>query len=148
MTEENNALAVQVGGNHYKAMKIQPVEFVMINRWDFCASSILKYVLRHANKNGRQDLEKALHFAQLRLALLGLGAEQVCEAIEMRDFITANSVPVEEGDALTALARVVWENSTRAYQELTDAIKHLISIRYPEPTTGELRDALHDYLIG
>ena len=124
-----DALTVQVGGGHYKTMKIQPVEFAMANRWDFCASSALKYILRHGDKNGQQDLEKALHFGELRQSL-HCGTVLVQDVIEMRDFITANAVPPEEAAALTALARVVWENSTRAYLELKAAIEHLITVRY------------------
>lgn len=126
---KSDALNIQVGGTHYRGMKIQPVEFAMANRWDFCASCALKYLLRHGDKNGRQDLEKAIHFGELRQSLCDqrwIGGE----IIEMRDFITANAVPAEEAAALTALARVVWENSTRAYLELKAAIQHLITVRY------------------
>lgn len=66
MTE--NALAVQVGGSHYQNKAIQPVEFGMANQLDCCAFSILKYTSRHREKNGRQDLLKAEHFVDLRLA--------------------------------------------------------------------------------
>jgi len=61
-----NALERQVGGTHYKGMKIQPLEFAMANAWDAGAFSILKYLSRHATKNGLQDVEKALHFIDLR----------------------------------------------------------------------------------
>jgi len=36
----------QVGGNHYKKYKIQPVEFIIKNKLDFCQGSVIKYVLR------------------------------------------------------------------------------------------------------
>lgn len=65
-----DALKVQVGGGHYAKLKIQPVEFIMENQWDFCAGSVVKYLTRYRDKNGRQDLEKAKHFVQLRQASL------------------------------------------------------------------------------
>lgn len=125
-----DALKVQIAGSHYSKLKIQPMEFSMANGWDACSHTVLKYVTRHQDKNGRQDLEKALHCADMRLALLDLGAKPVREVIEMPDYIVANALPPEEAAALTALARVVWENSTRAYLELKAAIEHLITVRY------------------
>lgn len=89
-----DALAKQVAGDHYKSMRIQPVEFAMANRWDFCASSALKYILRHASKNGRQDLEKALHFIELREGLHP--GWKAAEVIYMQDFIIANTVAKAE----------------------------------------------------
>ena len=58
-------LDTQVGGNHYKDCAIQPVEFAMKNNLDFCQASAIKYIVRHASKNGKQDLEKAKHFIDL-----------------------------------------------------------------------------------
>lgn len=68
--QQESALAVQVGGGHYKTLAIQPVEFCMSNDYDFAAASIVKYVTRHRSKNGKQDIEKALHFARIRGELL------------------------------------------------------------------------------
>ena len=130
-----DALKVQIAGSHYSKLKIQPMEFSMANSWDACSHTVLKYVTRHQDKNGRQDLEKALHCTDMRQALQGptpggRHAWKMAEVIEMQDYILANAVPPEEAAALTALARVVWENSTRAYLELKAAIQHLITVRY------------------
>ena len=37
------ALERQIGGNHYKEMNIQPVEFIMSNNMGYCAGNIVKY---------------------------------------------------------------------------------------------------------
>lgn len=66
-SELEKALDVQIGGNHYKSMKIQPVEFALANNLDFCQGSAIKYILRHAEKGGKQDLEKAKHFIDLMI---------------------------------------------------------------------------------
>lgn len=58
---EQDPLAVQVGGDHYKTLKIQPMEYSMANNLDACQHTIIKYVTRFRNKNGLQDLEKARH---------------------------------------------------------------------------------------
>lgn len=59
------ALEVQVGGGHYKDMKIQPVEFCMANKLDYCQSNVIKYVCRFRNKGGKMDLLKARHYIDL-----------------------------------------------------------------------------------
>ena len=56
-----SALDVQVGGGHYKGMKIQPMEYSMANGLDACQHTIIKYVSRFRDKGGLQDLEKARH---------------------------------------------------------------------------------------
>lgn len=67
--DKDNPLEKQVGGNHYKDMAIQPVEFCMKNNLNFCVSSAIKYLCRYKNKNGKQDLEKAKHFIDLLIQL-------------------------------------------------------------------------------
>lgn len=52
----------QVGGDHYQ-MKYQPVVFINDNGLSFLEGNIFKYLIRHPYKNGKQDLEKALHYA-------------------------------------------------------------------------------------
>ena len=55
----------QVGGNHYKKMKIQPSKFVIENELLFPEGSVIKYICRHRFKNGKEDLEKAVHFIEM-----------------------------------------------------------------------------------
>ena len=74
MTEENqkidNALDKQVGGDHYKDCDIQPVEYIFKNDLDYFEGNVVKYITRHRKKGeGRKDVEKAIHYAQLILEL-------------------------------------------------------------------------------
>jgi hypothetical protein len=55
----------QVGGNHYKKYKIQPIEFIIKNNIGFVEGNIIKYVLRFKEKGGVQDLLKAKHYIEL-----------------------------------------------------------------------------------
>ena len=55
----------QVGGNHYKNYKIQPVEFIIKNNIGFVEGNIIKYILRFKEKGGVQDLLKAKHYIEL-----------------------------------------------------------------------------------
>ena len=55
----------QIGGSHYKKMKIQPSKFVIENELLFPEGSVIKYICRHRFKNGKEDLEKAVHFIEM-----------------------------------------------------------------------------------
>lgn len=52
----------QIGGTHYKGRKIQ--------HWDYAAQlpylegQATKYIDRHARKNGKEDLLKAIHYLE------------------------------------------------------------------------------------
>lgn len=54
----------QVGGTHYSGLKIQPTEYIHANKLGFIEGNIIKYVTRHSQKNGKEDLLKALHYLQ------------------------------------------------------------------------------------
>jgi hypothetical protein len=55
----------QIGGTHYKKMKIQPSRFVIENKLPFPEGNVIKYICRHPYKVGKQDLEKAKHFIDM-----------------------------------------------------------------------------------
>lgn len=59
----------QVGGNHYKDLAIQPVEYIFKNNIGYFEGCVIKYVTRWKNKGGLQDLEKAKHFLELLIEL-------------------------------------------------------------------------------
>lgn len=63
-----NPLNIQVGGNHYK-LAIQPVEYIYKNNLGFLEGNVIKYVTRHKNKNGAEDLKKARHYIDMLLAM-------------------------------------------------------------------------------
>ena len=60
-----SALDEQVGGEHYKGMVIQPVEFIQKNRLGFVEGNIIKYICRWRAKNGLEDLHKVRHYIDL-----------------------------------------------------------------------------------
>lgn len=63
------SLDKQIGGSHYKDMKIQPVEYIHANGIGFVEGSVIKYVSRWRNKNGVEDLKKARHFLDMLIEL-------------------------------------------------------------------------------
>lgn len=64
----------QVAGNHYRS-KIQHWDLVRTTGMGYFEGQITKYVSRWRKKNGVQDLEKALHFLQKYLEVIGVGYE-------------------------------------------------------------------------
>lgn len=64
------SLDIQVGGNHYKGLRMQPAELIAKLNLDFFAGNIIKYVTRYKGKNGEEDLKKAIHYCNLRIDLL------------------------------------------------------------------------------
>lgn len=55
----------QIGGEHYKTMAIQPSEFIYRNNLNWCQGNVIKYVCRYKDKNGIEDIDKAIHYLQL-----------------------------------------------------------------------------------
>jgi hypothetical protein len=66
-----SALDVQVAGNHYKNLKIQPVVYIHTNGIPFIEGCIIKYASRWRDKGGIKDLEKIKHFVDLLIELEG-----------------------------------------------------------------------------
>lgn len=63
--EDDTALDVQIGGSHYKAMAIQPIEFTLSNNLGYCEGNVIKYVCRYKDKGGIEDINKAIHYLEL-----------------------------------------------------------------------------------
>lgn len=136
-----SALEQQVGGAHYKRQKIQPVRFAMENGWDFCASSALKYILRHQDKAGEVDLRKAIHFGQLREELIKPIHKRGIPVIDVEDLISENEIVCQETRyALRALSRWVYSTPGSARQrefgflgDFTLGVEMMIDTYYPKP---------------
>lgn len=62
-------LRTQQGGEHYKGMRIQPVEFIHENSIGYLEGNVIKYVCRHRQKGGIEDLRKAQHYIELLIHL-------------------------------------------------------------------------------
>jgi len=60
----------QVGGNHYKDLKIQVSDFVYFNNFNWFISNAIKYLSRYDKKHSEkqkqlEDLKKAKHYIDL-----------------------------------------------------------------------------------
>ena len=67
MTQAADPLSEQVGGNHYKDLAIQPVEYCHANKLLFLESTIIKRATRHDKETGKglEDIKKIIHEARL-----------------------------------------------------------------------------------
>ena len=55
----------QIGGNHYMYFAIQPAEFINENKLLFAEGNAIKYICRHSEKGGIQDIDKAIHYLEM-----------------------------------------------------------------------------------
>ena len=81
-----NALDTQIGGGHYKGLKIQPVEYIHANNIPFIEGNIIKYATRWRDKGGVETLEKIKHYVDLLIELEGK-ADKADEPLEIPAFL-------------------------------------------------------------
>jgi hypothetical protein len=65
----SKAIIEQVGGDHYKSLRIQPAEFIQRNNLGFLEGCIIKRMCRYKSKGGMEDLQKAKHEIDLLIEL-------------------------------------------------------------------------------
>jgi hypothetical protein len=46
-------------------MEIQPAEFINKNKLLFAEGNAIKYICRHAQKGGVEDIDKAIHYLEM-----------------------------------------------------------------------------------
>jgi len=67
MDEIRASLKMQEGGSHYKDLKIQPIEYIHANNLGYIEGNVVKYITRHSQKNGAEDIRKVIHYCELLL---------------------------------------------------------------------------------
>jgi len=77
---------MQVGGQHYRGVKIQHWDIVDMHRLDYFQGQITKYVMRWRDKGGMQDLLKAQHFLAKYIELQKEG-DTTCGAEPGRGYV-------------------------------------------------------------
>jgi hypothetical protein len=60
-----SALETQVGGDHYKDLKIQPAEFLRQLNVPHLEGEAIYRILRHKQKGKAEDIDKAIHTLQI-----------------------------------------------------------------------------------
>ena len=49
----------KISPKHHSKYEIEPIDFIIANKLDFCTGNVIKYILRYKDKNGIEDLHKA-----------------------------------------------------------------------------------------
>ena len=57
----------QIGGDHYRSMRIQASEFINKNNIPFAEGNAIKYLCRRKQKNQKEDLLKAIHYIEMAI---------------------------------------------------------------------------------
>lgn len=124
---------IQIGGNHYQKHKVQHWDIMLACQANYFQSAITKYLDRYKDKNGREDLEKARHFA-----LKYIGEEyppfltpRVIELWAMPLIERAGGLQSTCGKAIEA---IILNNSKRAAQLISQLIKE----EYGDANTNNL----------
>lgn len=62
----STVMTKQVGGGHYKLVDVlmQPWSIVLAWGLGFHRGNVLKYLLRAPQKNGKEDIKKAIHYLE------------------------------------------------------------------------------------
>jgi len=68
--KRGSALDKQIGGEHYKNAKIDPIELIVAHNLDFIDGNIIKYAIRKKNfESQREKYEKIKHYCEIALEL-------------------------------------------------------------------------------
>lgn len=123
-----SALDQQHGGDHYKNRKMQPVELWAALNLNGFQATIVKYLTRHKEKNGAQDIDKAEHVFELAIELgthaLSYSADPVHE------YATSNGLGLAGYIAILSAL----ELDGRSFREALDDIRR--ENGYPVPERG------------
>lgn len=122
---KNNALDVQVGGDHYKNKKMQPIELITKTRCTFIQGCIWKYITRYKEKNGKEDINKCIHYAQLAIELKDEGQLGYRKIDIAKVYCKVNELSPSQSS-------VIMLTAYDSYQRVIDVCKAILNEEYPE----------------
>lgn len=120
-----DALKIQIGGSHYNSLKMQPIELITKIECTFIQGNIIKYITRYKNKNGKQDIEKCIHYAELANQLKSNGNIGFRKFGIVQTYCSINGLSNEQR---TIINHCCYDN----YNHVIKACKALIANEYPE----------------
>lgn len=63
-------LTDKINNEHYKKLDIEPIDYILANKMNFCEGNIIKYVSRYKEKGGKEDLLKAKEYLEILIKKL------------------------------------------------------------------------------
>jgi hypothetical protein len=114
------SLEVQIGGNHYHQFKKQPIELIAECDWNFVQGNIAKYALRFPFKNGKQDIEKAMHYTDLGADLHSNIRPSSIHTEAINYFVRANNLDEVTRSLLFSIDKMDWGKCQKLLRMLLD----------------------------
>jgi len=103
-------LQTQIGGNHYKERKIQPIEYILANELDFIEGSVVKYITRWKSKNGIEDLQKIIQYCEILIESQETDIEDPTKPLTMPQTLGDTCVPIYDHTAIQGRFDSLFEN--------------------------------------
>jgi len=138
---QTKANDIQHGGSHYKS-KLQHWDWLVElgYGWEYFCAASSKYLVRHRQKNGLQDVQKARHYLEKLLELVQAGKVRLPNAMMNRGQAELTDEFFDANPSIGAQERVaiVFMRYPTDCHELKAAIGIIKAIEatYPEPTQG------------
>ena len=60
-----NMIKENVSPDYYARYDIEPISFIMRNNIPYAEGNVIKYVLRHDMKGGKDDIDKAIRYLEM-----------------------------------------------------------------------------------
>lgn len=60
-----NMIKENVSPDYYARYDIEPISFIMRNNIPYAEGNVVKYVLRHDMKGGKEDIDKAIRYLEM-----------------------------------------------------------------------------------
>ena len=60
-----NMIKENVSPDYYARYDIEPISFIMRNNIPYAEGNVIKYVLRHDMKGGKEDIDKAIRYLEM-----------------------------------------------------------------------------------
>ena len=143
--DDISPLSIQIGGNHYKDMQMQPVELIAKLKLNYFQGNIVKYISRDKD-NKIEDLEKAKHYCELAIEL---DKEIYKKANKFKKFFSQKLTNIEIAKIIInyCLSNLMWKNEpyiiSSAYKkDYKEAIKQIDEILSNEKYKQRLDEEL------
>lgn len=107
---EKSVMDVQIGGSHYKKYAYQPIELYNDCCVSFIQGSIIKYIVRYADKNGNEDLNKIIHYSQLAIELNHIGVSDKKCGVKISRFVDENNLDDIQVEVIKCVFNNKWHD--------------------------------------
>lgn len=113
----------QIGGDHYKGPDYEHWDWAHDCRLHGLPWTASKYVSRHRKKNGKEDLEKAVHYIDKAEELGVTGSCGTHRHAKFWRFALENQLTLAEAEAVYYIMEGAWQQARVAVLELATIVE-------------------------